>query len=386
MFIIKKDYCAENKENTMKKCLSAAFVLLFATQAQASVLELIESIKQNNVPEVLALLDKGENVNAANEQGNTPLHYAVATDNADITEILLAKGADLNAANAKGWTPLKIAEQKQVPNVLPILQNALQQKSEAVAAKVAQPAEQVVAKAQKVAANSAEKAADVADKAKEVVTAADNTATATAETLTEAEKEQYRALIERAKEGVLAAQHEKDAMQARNKELENELAKLKAENASLEKRLTTDNTAKPATQAAAKSAPATQKTTEKPKVATKTASVAPKPAVKKVTTPAKPSILNPQIFAGHEEIVYCLNYLGQGDDKNMLKAAGYYASAVGIGEARYNQIANISNSFFTSSGPEMLKKRSDDCGKIITPPDANKQNMIIRSLNYAIGH
>ncbi|MBR1825408.1 MAG: ankyrin repeat domain-containing protein [Alphaproteobacteria bacterium] len=349
----------------MKKSLIAAFVVLFATQAQASVLELIESIKQNNLPEVLNLLDKGENVNAANEQGNTPLHYAVATDNAEIAEILLAKGADINAANAKGWTPLKIAEKKQVPNVLPILQKALQSNTDnntvatKVSAAIQQQAEPVAATVQ-----------NTAEKVQEEIR--------TAENVSDAEKEQYMALIERAKEGILSARQELDAAQERNKELEAEIAKLKADKALLVKSVE-------------------QKSAHKDIVPAKTAaSQTPKkqsePVKSTQTTPKKPaqqgkvSVLNPQIFAGNEEIVYCLNYLGQGDDKNMLKAAGYYASTVGIGEARYNKIADLSNTFFASADTNTLKKRSDECSKLITPSNAEKQNMIIRSLNYAIGH
>ena len=85
-------------------------------------------------------------------------------------------------------------------------------------------------------------------------------------------------------------------------------------------------------------------------------------------------------------MVYCLNYLGQGENKNMVAAAGHYAASVGIKQARYDRIVELSNNFFASSDATALRKRSDECGKVITPADASRQNMIIRSLNYAIGY
>ena len=328
----------------MKKSLIAAFMVLFATQAQASVLELIESVKQNNLPEVLNLLEKGENVNATNAQGNTPLHYAVATDNAEIAKVLLEKGADINASNAMGWTPLKIAQEKQVPNVLPILQKAVQDNK--VDEKVSSP---------------------------------------TSATFTSAEKEQYIALIERAREGILYARKELDAARERHQELEAEIEKLKADNARLEKSAKAQSVEEPQTKTEDTTAK-TQNTPIKTAKKQEIKSVPNKPKIRKTQIQAKPSIMNPQIFAGQEEVVYCLNYFGQGGDENMLKAAGYYASTVGINQVRYNRIADLSNAFFASADINALKKRSDECSKIITPTDAEKQNMIIRSLNYAIGH
>ncbi|MBR1840718.1 MAG: ankyrin repeat domain-containing protein, partial [Alphaproteobacteria bacterium] len=144
----------------MKKYLLVALMTIIAAQAQASTQDLIESVKQKNMPMLLELLANGENVNGKNEQGNTALHYAVALDDAESTETLLSYGADMNIANGKGWTPLKIAEKKQVKNVAPLLAKYSSATAPQVAVENATPvvekAEAVVAQPQPVVAQQAE--------------------------------------------------------------------------------------------------------------------------------------------------------------------------------------------------------------------------------------
>ena len=57
---------------------------------------------------VRCLLAAGINPNARNEEGNTPLHEAVAGDGANVAAmaVLLDAGADPNAENNEGQTPL----------------------------------------------------------------------------------------------------------------------------------------------------------------------------------------------------------------------------------------------------------------------------------------
>ena len=58
----------------------------------------IEAVKQH--------LDGGADVNAGNEGGFTPLHYAAIEGHKEIAELLIAKGADVNAKAVDGETPL----------------------------------------------------------------------------------------------------------------------------------------------------------------------------------------------------------------------------------------------------------------------------------------
>jgi ankyrin repeat protein len=63
--------------------------------------------------EIVGLLaERGTDVNAANPRGDTPLHLAAEADDRDIAELLIAKGADVNARNRQGRTPLHVAAMK----------------------------------------------------------------------------------------------------------------------------------------------------------------------------------------------------------------------------------------------------------------------------------
>lgn len=55
------------------------------------------------------LLERGADVNAANQSGETALHGATLRGSAAIIQFLADRGANLTAKNAKGYTPLDIA-------------------------------------------------------------------------------------------------------------------------------------------------------------------------------------------------------------------------------------------------------------------------------------
>jgi hypothetical protein len=54
-------------------------------------------------------LRRGDSVDARDESGSTPLHYAVLADRDDIVKFLLDHNADVNAADHNGVTPLHCA-------------------------------------------------------------------------------------------------------------------------------------------------------------------------------------------------------------------------------------------------------------------------------------
>ena len=376
----------------MNRYLLLTCAMLLAIPAYASTDKLIENVKNKNLKAVEALLNSGEDVNGTNAQGNTALHYAVATNNADMVKLLLQHNADMNAQNTKGWSPLSIAEKKNVGNIYDILE-AKQAKNKAEV----KAAEEKAAKEKAEAEAKAKAAAEQATREK-----------AEAEAKMAAEKEALRA-----KEEAVRLEAEKQAAALKAKKAAAEaVAKAEQKKAELaaKEKAETEAAAKEKTlklQKAQASAAAAKQLTE-PKAEVKKNVV--KPAVntiiplqkntnknkmknkdiklknKKIKQAFKASPLSAKISQGDEEVVYCLQYLGlQGEQKNMTVAAGYYAVETGVSKARHDVAAAEAQKYYENASEADIKARADLCGKYITPKQAAKQNQIIRNLNKAIG-
>ena len=72
-------------------------------------LRLVEAVKTQDGVATHALLTQGVDVNAAQPDGATALHWAAYWDDRDIAEQLIREGASVNAVNAFGVTPLALA-------------------------------------------------------------------------------------------------------------------------------------------------------------------------------------------------------------------------------------------------------------------------------------
>ncbi|MCH7749660.1 MAG: ankyrin repeat domain-containing protein [Acidobacteria bacterium] len=81
---------------------------LYAAGARL-VVPLVEAVKQADATAVRALLNDRVDVNAAEPDGTTALHWAVRLDSLDVTSLLIAAGADVMAANTFDVTPLSLA-------------------------------------------------------------------------------------------------------------------------------------------------------------------------------------------------------------------------------------------------------------------------------------
>lgn len=343
----------------MKKYWLLTCALLMSVPAYATTDELINGVKNKNLPAVEALLNKGENVNGANAQGNTALHYAVATNNADMVKLLLKHNADMNAKNNKGWSPLSIAEKKNVGEIYDIFEAEIS--AEEAAAKAKQEAEQKAAELKAKQEAEAKAAAEKIAKEK-----ADAEARAKAMAASEAQKA-------------------KEAADAQAQKVKEAQEKINAEKAAL--------TQKAADTAKAVDAKKSEKAVAIPlkKNAAKTANTVAKPAAKTAKTTApkplfKASALSAKINQGAEEVVYCLQYLGlQGEQKNMTVAAGYYAVENGVSKARHDVAVAEAQKYYENASEADIKARADLCGKYITPKNAAEQNKIIRSINRSIG-
>ena len=61
---------------------------------------------------VLLLINRGAEVDARDEGGWTPLHYAAVHDSIDVAQLLTEKGAEVDARDKYGDTPLHRVVQK----------------------------------------------------------------------------------------------------------------------------------------------------------------------------------------------------------------------------------------------------------------------------------
>jgi ankyrin repeat protein len=75
----------------------------------ATVLPLVDAVKDGNRVVVRTLLQQKSNVNAPEADGTTALHWAVRADDQELVRLLLRAGANARAANRYGVTPLQLA-------------------------------------------------------------------------------------------------------------------------------------------------------------------------------------------------------------------------------------------------------------------------------------
>ena len=108
--------------------LEASRVVLAAALASAGAASgaslgpgLIEAVRADDPAGVAALLDRGANPNAREEDGSTALSWAAIRGNAKTASRLLKAGADPNLRNALGVSPLSIAIENGVSEVAQLL-------------------------------------------------------------------------------------------------------------------------------------------------------------------------------------------------------------------------------------------------------------------------
>jgi ankyrin repeat protein len=85
------------------------------------VASLHEVVKAGDIEQVRLLLSKGAEINATDNEGRTPLHWAAWYGRKDVAEVLIAKGANINETDVSGQTPLHLAANfgvKFVPELL----------------------------------------------------------------------------------------------------------------------------------------------------------------------------------------------------------------------------------------------------------------------------
>jgi len=85
------------------------FVLAIGAVPVGAQVAIVDAIKAGDAARVRALIDRRADVNAAQADGTTPLHWAVERDEPDVVQMLIRAGANVKAANRYGATPLWLA-------------------------------------------------------------------------------------------------------------------------------------------------------------------------------------------------------------------------------------------------------------------------------------
>src|SRR5215216_500553 len=94
--------------------------LLLLTLLAASS-PLIDAVKAGDRSAALALIDRRADVNAAEADGTTALHYAVHQDDVELVRRLIRAGARVNVKNEYGATPMSEAAIVANPTMLGLL-------------------------------------------------------------------------------------------------------------------------------------------------------------------------------------------------------------------------------------------------------------------------
>ena len=108
----------------MKNFLTTAIATVFLVGCGPSRAEreMFGAVLKGNIATVKQYLDNGVNVNAKNEPGLTPLHWAVNEDfkgsHRELAKLLIDKGADVNARDDILDTPLHGASNKETAEIL----------------------------------------------------------------------------------------------------------------------------------------------------------------------------------------------------------------------------------------------------------------------------
>jgi uncharacterized protein len=89
--------------------LVASLVLFGASAAHAATSEIADAARRGDREAVRAALARKADVNAAQVDGTTALHWAAERDDVELAELLLTAGARVSARTREGVTPLQLA-------------------------------------------------------------------------------------------------------------------------------------------------------------------------------------------------------------------------------------------------------------------------------------
>lgn len=328
----------------MKKYLLMSCLAMLASPAYADVEGFVNSARGGDIAVIQNYLKQGENINAKNSLGNTALHYAVASDNVELVKFLLENGADATVQNDKGWTPLAIAEKKNLTDIVKVFDAEQNNKN----------LSDLVEKASAKASDAGNEVAKKAESAKDVA--------------------------------VAKTEEVKEKVATKTDEVKNEVKKA-AENMPVPQAPVNVAPAQVGNQAPAVLPPAPMPAPQMGPQFSKPEPKTVQPVQAKPKPKLVPSEINSAVFAGDEEIVYCLYYLGlQTEQHNLVVASEFFAGSSTVDKARYQQISGLAHAYYDNASDEEARITAGKCARVITPQDREKQNQIVRAMNKAAGY
>lgn len=111
----------EDSNEELVEALITRGVDLTATNEDGDTALHVAAAKAGNVAITTRLLQAGSDVNAVGNHGATPLHYAVGTGDLGMVQLLLRHDADRSAADRNRRTALDLAEKDQKQNMVLLL-------------------------------------------------------------------------------------------------------------------------------------------------------------------------------------------------------------------------------------------------------------------------
>ena len=88
---------------------SLVLLLALGSLGAGGVVPIIEAVKSGEMAALRSLLQQGTDVNVADTDGTTALHWAAHRDDVEAVELLIRTGADVKATNRYGVAPLSLA-------------------------------------------------------------------------------------------------------------------------------------------------------------------------------------------------------------------------------------------------------------------------------------
>jgi len=94
------------------KIISLAMLLLISTTTGLTAINIFDAAKKGDIEKVKEIINNNnDQINAQDDDGNTPLHLAASSDNRQLIKLLIEEGSNTDIKNYSNQTPLDFANE-----------------------------------------------------------------------------------------------------------------------------------------------------------------------------------------------------------------------------------------------------------------------------------